>query len=50
MVDIVIKKINESFVEINTSDDINHNIYLRYSESVPGFQFSPAYKLRRWDR
>lgn len=34
MVDAIIRKINESFVEIDTSDDINHNIYVKYSEFV----------------
>ena len=35
MVDLVIRKINESCVEIDTSDDIHHNIYMRYSEYMP---------------
>ena len=35
MKDIVIKKIDESFVELETSDDINHNIYVKYSEYMP---------------
>ena len=35
MIDVIIKKIDESFVELETSDDINHNIYNKYSEFVP---------------
>jgi hypothetical protein len=34
MVDAIIRKIDESVVEIETSDDINHNIYIKYSEFV----------------
>lgn len=48
--DVIIRKINESVVEIETTDDINHNIYNRYSEYTPGYQFNPRYKLRVWDR
>lgn len=51
MADISIKKLNESFVEISTSEDISYNIYSKYSEYVAGYQFSPRYKtLRIWDR
>ena len=49
MVDLEIHKINESVVELKTSDDINHNIYSRYSEFVEGHQFSPRFKLHRWN-
>lgn len=48
--DVIIRKLNESIVEIETSDDINHNIYNRYSEYTPGYQFNPRYKMRIWDR
>lgn len=50
MVDAIIRKIDESVVEIETSDDIHHNIYMRYSEYMPGYQFNPRFKLRVWDR
>ena len=50
MADISIKKLNESFIEISAPEDINYNIYSRYSEYVAGYQFSPRYKtLRIWD-
>jgi len=42
MVDLVIRKINESCVEIDTSDDIHHNIYMRYSEYVPRLSISAS--------
>lgn len=35
MVDAIIRKIDESVVEIETSDDIHHNIYMRYAEYTP---------------
>lgn len=37
MKDVIIKKIDESFVELETSDDINHNLYIKYSEFVSRF-------------
>ena len=37
MNDVIIKKIDESFVELETSDDINHNLYIKYSEFVSRF-------------
>lgn len=49
MADITINKVNESVVEIQTTEDMNYNIYNRYSEYVDGFRFSPAYKVKRWD-
>lgn len=50
MSDISIKKLNESFIEISSPEDISYNIYSRYSEYVAGYQFSPRYKtLRIWD-
>mgnify|MGYP003547392062 FL=1 len=32
MIDLIIRKINESVVELDCDDDIHHNIYLKYSE------------------
>ena len=32
MVDLVIRKINESVVELDCDDDIHHNVYMRYAE------------------
>jgi hypothetical protein len=49
MAELSIKKLNESFVEIDASEDINFNIYSRYSEYVAGYQFQPRFKLRVWD-
>jgi hypothetical protein len=49
MAELSIKKLNESFVEIDASEDINFNIYSRYSEYVSGYQFQPRFKLRVWD-
>lgn len=50
MADISIKKLNDSFIEITAPEDINYNIYSRYSEYVSGYQFQPRFKLRIWDR
>ena len=49
MAELSIKKLNESFVEIDASEDINFNIYSRYSEYVSGYQFQPRFKLKIWD-
>jgi hypothetical protein len=49
MAELSIKKLNESFVEIDASEDINFNIYSRYSEYVSGYNFNPKYKLKIWD-
>lgn len=49
MAELSIKKLNESFVEIDASEDINFNIYSRYSEYVSGHQFQPRFKLKIWD-
>ena len=49
MAELSIKKLNDSFVEIDASEDINFNIYSRYSEYVSGYQFQPRFKLRVWD-
>lgn len=49
MVDAIIRKIDESVVEIETSDDIHHNIYMRYSEYMPGYLYNPRFKLKIWD-
>jgi hypothetical protein len=49
MAELSIKKLSESFVEIDASEDINFNIYSRYSEYVAGYQFQPRFKLRVWD-
>lgn len=35
MVDVIIRKIDESTVELETTDDINHNVYMRYAEYTP---------------
>lgn len=49
MARIEIKKLNESLVEVSAPEDVNFNIYSRYSEHVAGYQFQPRYKLRVWD-
>lgn len=49
MAELSIKKLNESFVEIDADESINYNIYSRYSEYVSGYNFNPKYKLKIWD-
>lgn len=49
MNDVILRKINESILEIECEDDIKHELYNRYSYYVPGYQFQPRYKLHVWD-
>lgn len=49
MSDVIITKIDESFVEVDTTEDILHEIYNRYSEMIPGAIFNPKYKCKIWD-
>lgn len=49
MAELNIKKLNESFVEIDADEGINFNIYNRYSEMVAGAVFNPKFKMKIWD-
>jgi len=50
MAELSIKKLDESFVEISAPEDVTYNIYSRYSEYIPGYQFLPKFKLHLFDR
>lgn len=47
--DIIVSKVNESFVEVNADESVLHDLYNRYSEYVSGYMFNPRFKNRIWD-
>lgn len=49
MSDIVVSKLNESFVKVKSDPDIAREISDVYTFEVPGAKFTPLYKMGRWD-
>lgn len=49
MSDLIIYKINESYVKIECEKSIAQELYSYFSFRVPGYQFVPAYKNKLWD-
>lgn len=49
MTDIRISKVNESFLELQGELDILSEVHSRYAAYKSGYQYSQAYKDRRWD-
>lgn len=49
MVDIVIEKSNESFVQLHCNEEINHEINNLFSAFAVGYRFNPRYINRLWD-
>ena len=47
--DIIVHKINESKIRIETNAGILREISERFTFDVPGAKFMPAYKSRHWD-
>lgn len=47
--DIIIHKINESRIKIETNQGILREISERFTFDVPGAKFMPSYKSRHWD-
>ena len=47
--DIIIHKINESRIKIETNQGILREISERFTFDVPGAKFMPSYKSRQWD-
>ena len=47
--DIIIHKINESKIKIETNQGILREISERFTFDVPGAKFMPSYKSRHWD-
>lgn len=46
---IIIKKMNEVYLEVDTSSSIHRELSDFFKFRVPGYQFMPAYKMRMWD-
>lgn len=46
---VQIKKLDESFLEINCSKDIGRAIWESFSFYAPNYKFSPLYKSLQWD-
>lgn len=49
MTDIVIHKINESFIKIECQRQFAQELHEYFSFRVPGYQFTPAYKNKLWN-
>lgn len=50
MDNILISKVNESFIKIDCSDDgIYHELSEYFTFMVPGYQFTPQYRAKFWD-
>lgn len=49
MADILIKKFNNVFLEIEADNSIKMALYEHFSRFVKGYNFSPKYKARIWD-
>lgn len=47
--DIILHEYNETFVRVECDRSISTELGEYFSFFVPGYQFSPAYKKRRWD-
>lgn len=46
---IFIEKISESYIRINSSDDIEKEISQYFTFESPGAKYTPLYKAKRWD-
>lgn len=49
MTDIVVTKLNESFVRVKCDPDLAREISDTYTFEIPGAKFTPLYKMGRWD-
>lgn len=49
MIQIIISKINESFLEVKADPDILNELWSRYSAYKAGYQFNPKFRNRIWD-
>lgn len=49
MSDIILHKLNESFIKIQCERHFAQELHEYFSFRVPGFQFVPAYKNKLWD-
>ena len=49
MYDIIISKVNEAFIKVNSDKGVAQELSQYFTFFVPGYQFMPAYKSRMWD-
>lgn len=49
MADIVLHKLNESYIKIECEKHFAQELHQFFSFRVPNFQFTPAYKNKLWD-
>ena len=47
--DIVIKNINEVYVQIDCSDSISYELRDAFTFYIPGYQFTPQFRAKLWD-
>ena len=47
--DIIIKNINEVYVQIDCSDSISYELRDAFTFHVPGYQFTPQFRAKLWD-
>jgi len=47
--DLIIKNLNEVYVQIDCSDSISYELRDAFSFFVPGFQFTPQYRAKLWN-
>lgn len=45
---VTLSKINNSYIKISTSRDIALELYEKFSFYVPGYEYSPKYKMGYW--
>ena len=49
MTDIILHKLNESFIKFECDNGLAQELSSYFEFYVPGYQFTPAYKSRQWD-
>lgn len=47
--DIIIKNINEVYVQIDCSDSVSYELRDAFTFHVPGYQFTPQFRAKLWD-
>jgi superfamily II DNA or RNA helicase len=47
--DIIIKNLNEVYVQIHCSDSISYELRDAFTFHVPGYQFTPQFRAKLWD-
>ena len=49
MADLNIQKIDEAYLRVDCTNSIAYELRDNFTFQVPGFQFTPQYKAKRWD-